>query len=145
MLPGNRDIDPIIRIIGSGWIPSVQRQAGLGAALVDVFLAAFDGNADRAVAVAGDAPALPPSHIAAAYRELRAGTNAGTFVAPFVFRFASIIQSVARQNLCHERRTLRGVSQDFLTSPRRVRPLADTAGRLRMGNEGDRSERHPGV
>ncbi|MEO7664084.1 MAG: DUF2064 domain-containing protein [Candidatus Limnocylindrales bacterium] len=76
MLPGNRDIDPIIRIIGSGWIPSVQRRAGLGAALVDVFLAAFDRNADRAVAVAGDAPALPPSHIAAAYTELRAGTNA---------------------------------------------------------------------
>ena len=42
-------------------------------ALVDVFLAAFDRGADRAIAVAGDAPGLPPSRIEAAVAVLARG------------------------------------------------------------------------
>ena len=70
VLATNDDISPISQIIGSSWIPIVQRQAGLDGALADAFLAAFDRGANCAVAVAGDAPALPPSYIAAAFAEL---------------------------------------------------------------------------
>ena len=44
-------------------------------------------------------------------------TNAGTLVAPFVFRFAFIIQSVAGRNLYHPLRKWRGVSRLATASP----------------------------
>jgi glycosyltransferase A (GT-A) superfamily protein (DUF2064 family) len=63
MLARADDVEPIERIIGPGWTPIVQGRPGLAAALIEVFLAAFDRGADRAIAVAGDIPALPPSRI----------------------------------------------------------------------------------
>ena len=66
MLPREADVDPVGRIVGPGWTPIVQDGAGLSAALVGLFLAAFDRGSDRAVAVAGDVPALPPSQVLAA-------------------------------------------------------------------------------
>ena len=75
MLARVADVDPIGRIIGPGWTTIVQRRPGLSAALADVFLAAFDRGADRAVAVAGDVPALPPSRIEAALAVLDGGTR----------------------------------------------------------------------
>jgi glycosyltransferase A (GT-A) superfamily protein (DUF2064 family) len=75
MLARVADVDPVGRIIGPGWTPIVQRRPGLSAALAEVFLAAFDRGADRAVAVAGDAPALPPSRIVAALATLDVGTR----------------------------------------------------------------------
>nr|MBA2380980.1 DUF2064 domain-containing protein [Chloroflexota bacterium] len=76
MIPRSDDIDPIGRIIGPGWIPIVQRRVGLAAALVEVFITAFDRGADRAVAIAGDAPGLPPSLIRDAFAALDAGRDA---------------------------------------------------------------------
>jgi glycosyltransferase A (GT-A) superfamily protein (DUF2064 family) len=73
MLPSHADVDPVIALIGPAWIPMVQTGPGLAAALVDVFLAAFDRGADRAVAVAGDAPGLPPARIEAAMALLDRG------------------------------------------------------------------------
>ncbi len=66
MLPSVADVDAVVRIIGPAWTPIVQTGPGLGTALADVFLAAFDRGADRAIAVAGDAPGLPPARIEAA-------------------------------------------------------------------------------
>ena len=63
MVPDRAAASAVLGIIGSGWIPIVQTRPGLAAALVDVFLAAFDRGADRAVALAGDSPGLPPSRI----------------------------------------------------------------------------------
>jgi glycosyltransferase A (GT-A) superfamily protein (DUF2064 family) len=75
MLARVADVDPIGRIIGPGWTPIVQRRPGLSAALADVFLTAFDRGADRAVAVAGDVPALPPSRVEAALAALDGGAH----------------------------------------------------------------------
>jgi len=73
MLPSDADLDAVVRLIGPAWIPIVQARPGLAAALVDVFLAAFDRGADRAIAVAGDAPGLPPARIEAAMASLDRG------------------------------------------------------------------------
>jgi glycosyltransferase A (GT-A) superfamily protein (DUF2064 family) len=81
MLARQDDVDPIGRIIGPGWTPIVQRRPGLSAALADVFLAAFDRGADRAVAVAGDAPGLPPSRIGAALATLD-GRSSSAVIGP---------------------------------------------------------------
>ncbi len=70
MVANESDIDPIIDLIGPAWTPVVQRRAGLAAAIGDVFLAAFDRGADRALAVAGDVPSMPPSRIADALAAL---------------------------------------------------------------------------
>jgi len=75
MLARSADVDPIGRIIGPGWTPIIQRRPGLAAALADVFLAAFDRGTDRAVAVAGDVPALPPSRLEAALAALDGGAS----------------------------------------------------------------------
>ncbi|MBA2314169.1 MAG: DUF2064 domain-containing protein [Chloroflexi bacterium] len=75
MLARVADVEPIGRIVGPGWTPIVQRRPGLSAALADVFLAAFDRGADRAVAVAGDVPALPPSRIEIALAALDGGAR----------------------------------------------------------------------
>lgn len=75
MLARVADVDPVGRIIGPGWTPIVQRRPGLAAALTEVFLVAFDRGADRAVAVAADVPALPPSRIRTALAALDAGTS----------------------------------------------------------------------
>jgi hypothetical protein len=75
MLARIADVDPIGRIIGPGWTPIVQGRPGLSAALADVFLTAFDRGADRAVAVAGDVPALPPSRVEAALAALDGGAR----------------------------------------------------------------------
>ncbi len=73
MLPSVADVDSVARIIGPAWTPVIQTGPGLGAALADVFLAAFDRGADRAIAVAGDAPGLPPARIEAAMAVLARG------------------------------------------------------------------------
>lgn len=75
MLARVADVDPIGRIIGPGWTSIIQRRPGLAAALADVFLAAFDRGTDRAVAVAGDVPALPPSRLEAALAALDGGVS----------------------------------------------------------------------
>jgi glycosyltransferase A (GT-A) superfamily protein (DUF2064 family) len=72
MLPRIADVEPVSRIVGPGWITAVQTRNGLSAALAEVFLAAHDRGADRAVAVAGDVPSLPPSRIRAALDALDA-------------------------------------------------------------------------
>lgn len=66
VIPAAKDLDSVTRIIEPGWTPVIQSRPGLAAALVDVFLSAYDRGADRAIAVAGDAPGLPPSRIRAA-------------------------------------------------------------------------------
>jgi glycosyltransferase A (GT-A) superfamily protein (DUF2064 family) len=63
MLSKANDLEPVTRIIGRGWTPIVQDRPGLAAALIEVFLAAFDRGADRAIAVAADVPTLPPTRI----------------------------------------------------------------------------------
>lgn len=63
MLPDIADAGAVLGIVGPAWTPIVQTRPGLAAALADVFLAAFDRGADRAVAIAGDSPGLPPSRI----------------------------------------------------------------------------------
>jgi glycosyltransferase A (GT-A) superfamily protein (DUF2064 family) len=73
MLPSDADVDAVVRIIGPAWTPIVQTRPGLATALADVFLAAFDRGADRAIAVAGDAPGLPPARIEAAMGVLAGG------------------------------------------------------------------------
>jgi glycosyltransferase A (GT-A) superfamily protein (DUF2064 family) len=70
MVPSAGDVDPVIDITGPGWTPVVQSRRGLAAALCEVFLAAFDRGADRALAVAGDAPGLPPARIRDAFAAL---------------------------------------------------------------------------
>ena len=75
VLPGGEDIDPVIQIIGPGWTPIIQSQSGLAAALCHVFLVAFDRGADRAIAVAGDAPGLPDGRIRDALAMLQSGTR----------------------------------------------------------------------
>ncbi len=59
MLPRPADVAPVAAIVGRRWTPVIQRQGGLAAALMDVFLTAFDHGAHRAIAVAGDVPSLP--------------------------------------------------------------------------------------
>jgi glycosyltransferase A (GT-A) superfamily protein (DUF2064 family) len=77
MLPRPADVAPVAAIVGRRWAPVVQRQGGLAAALIDVFLAAFDRGADRAIAVAGDVPSLPSSYAVDALGRLgRAGERA---------------------------------------------------------------------
>ncbi len=66
MLASEDDVSPVHRIIGPDWRPIVQGQPGLSAALSEVFLAAFDRGADRALAVAGDSPSLTPKQVLAA-------------------------------------------------------------------------------
>ena len=63
MLARDDDVAPVRRIIGPAWTPIVQHRPGLAAALGDVFLAAFDRGADRAIAVAADVPALPAAYV----------------------------------------------------------------------------------
>ena len=66
MLARPGDAEPVRRILGPGWAPIIQTRVGLAGALTEVFLAAFDRGADRGLAVAGDAPALPPERLATA-------------------------------------------------------------------------------
>lgn len=75
MLPDLADADAVLRIIGRGWTPIVQSRPGLAAALIDVFLAALDRGADRAVALAGDSPGLPPARIERALAVLDTSAN----------------------------------------------------------------------
>ncbi len=75
MLARTDDIDPVGQIIGPAWTSLVQSRHGLSAALAEVFLAAFDRGADRAIAVAGDVPALRPSRIQEALAALDEGTG----------------------------------------------------------------------
>ncbi len=77
MLPDLADAGEVLRIIGPGWTPIVQTRPGLAAALIDVFLAAFDRGADRAVALAGDSPGLPPARIARVLVGLDSSANGG--------------------------------------------------------------------
>ncbi len=70
MLAESSDRTPVSAIIGERWAPVVQRQQGLAAALEEVFLEACDRGADRAIAVAGDVPSLPPAYLLAALDHL---------------------------------------------------------------------------
>ncbi|MEO5884101.1 MAG: DUF2064 domain-containing protein [Candidatus Limnocylindrales bacterium] len=72
MMPRAADVAPVLRIIGPAWTPLVQTRVGLSAALTELFLESFDRGADRAIAVAGDVPSLPPSHVTAALERLAA-------------------------------------------------------------------------
>ena len=76
MLARQADARAVAQIVGPGWTPLVQARPGLAAALAEVFLAAFDRGADRAVAVAGDALGLPPSSIGAAAAALDGSVGA---------------------------------------------------------------------
>ncbi len=67
MLARIDDVEPVVQIIGPTWVPVVQSRPGLAAALTEVFLAAFDRGADRAIAVAADVPTLPPTSIGDAF------------------------------------------------------------------------------
>ncbi|MEO8571934.1 MAG: DUF2064 domain-containing protein [Chloroflexota bacterium] len=81
MLPNKDDVVPVHQIIGPHWIPIVQGRPGLSAALSEVFLAAFDRGVNRALAVAGDSPSLPPEQILAALNRL-ATTGSSAVIGP---------------------------------------------------------------
>ncbi len=70
------DVDAVRSIVGLGWTVRPQRSGGLASALVEVFLDAFDQGADRAIAVAGDNPTLPPECLASALRTLATAPRA---------------------------------------------------------------------
>jgi glycosyltransferase A (GT-A) superfamily protein (DUF2064 family) len=75
MLAGPADLAPVADILGPGWAPSIQRRAGLSGALIDVFLEAHDRGTDRAMAVAGDVPSLPPGYVVDALHRLADGAD----------------------------------------------------------------------
>lgn len=70
MIPDRAATDAVMGIIGHEWTSIIQTRSGLAAALVDVFLAAFDRGADRAIALAGDSPGLSPARIERAFAVL---------------------------------------------------------------------------
>jgi len=63
MMADPSDVTPVVGIIGRRWSPHVQHGPGLAGALSDVFLEAFDRGTDRAMALAGDVPSLPPTYV----------------------------------------------------------------------------------
>jgi len=75
MLVGPADVSPVAAILGPRWAPRVQRRAGLSGALMDVFLEAHDRGTDRAMAVAGDVPSLPPAYAVEALDRLADGPD----------------------------------------------------------------------
>lgn len=79
MLAEASDVAPMMQILGHVWTPLVQRRSGLAAALAEVFLAAFDRGADRAIAVAGDVPSLPPAYAIDALERLEGGRSSSVF------------------------------------------------------------------
>ncbi len=76
MVPRIEDVAPIRDLVGRNWTIRIQDSAGLAGALVDVFLAAFDAGADRAIAVAGDNPSLHDDVILAALQLLERASDA---------------------------------------------------------------------
>jgi glycosyltransferase A (GT-A) superfamily protein (DUF2064 family) len=82
MLPGIEDVAPVTDLVGHALRPLVQQRPGLAAALCDVFLAAFDANADRAIAIAGDAPSLTPARIQHALDVLERGDARAAVIGP---------------------------------------------------------------
>jgi glycosyltransferase A (GT-A) superfamily protein (DUF2064 family) len=82
------EMDPIVMLAGSSgrpavaelldprWAMVVQGQPGLSEALIDVFLGAYDRGTDRAIAVAGDVPSLPPAYTVDALARLGDGPMA---------------------------------------------------------------------
>lgn len=76
MLAEASDLAPVIDIIGRRWTPLVQHRHGLSGALVEAFLEAFDRGTDRAMAVAGDVPSLPPGYTLDALHRLARGGDA---------------------------------------------------------------------
>ena len=72
MAAESSDVDPLTLLLGDRWIPLVQRRPGLGAALTESFLHAFDQGDDGCVAVAADSPTLAPERIAEAFHALAA-------------------------------------------------------------------------
>ena len=75
MLAGTADLSPVTAIVGPRWSPRVQMRVGLSGALIDVFLEAFDRGTDRAMAVAGDVPSLPPAYAVDALGRLADGPD----------------------------------------------------------------------
>lgn len=75
MAADRADVRPLATLLGSSFLPLVQRRPGLGAALAEAFLHAFDGGSEAAIAVAADAPALAPERIASGLASL-AGPSA---------------------------------------------------------------------
>ena len=71
VVPSEADVPSVRRVVGLNWTPVVQRRPGLAGALIDLFLAAYDSGADRAVAVSADNPDLPPRLVRDAVRALR--------------------------------------------------------------------------
>lgn len=72
MLPRADDVASVTSIIGPSWTPVIQQRPGLGEALREAFLEAFDGGADRALAMAGDVPLLPAEDVVMALDRLAA-------------------------------------------------------------------------
>ena len=76
MMADPTDVTPVVEIIGRRWSPHVQHGLGLAGALSDVFLEAFDRGSDRAMAVAGDVPSLPPTYAVQALDRLARRSDA---------------------------------------------------------------------
>jgi glycosyltransferase A (GT-A) superfamily protein (DUF2064 family) len=71
VVPAEGDGAPVAALLGPGWPVVVQDRAGLGGAIVDGFVQAERLGADRAIAVSGDNPTLPPKHLLDALDALR--------------------------------------------------------------------------
>ncbi len=71
IVPAQADAEPVAALLGPGWPVVVQDRAGLGGAIVDGFLEAERLGADRAIAVSGDNPTLPPKQLLDALDALR--------------------------------------------------------------------------
>ena len=76
MLASASDRPAVTELLDPRWATVVQGQPGLSEALIDVFLGAHDRGTDRAMAVAGDVPSLPPAYAVDALARLGDGPTA---------------------------------------------------------------------
>ena len=70
VVPGADDVEPVAALLGPGWPVVVQSRPGLGGAITHAFETAVALGADRALAVSGDNPTLPPDLLSAALAAL---------------------------------------------------------------------------
>lgn len=66
VVPADEDAGPVAELLGPGWSTIVQGRPGLGGAIAEAFTFARTRGADRAIAVSGDNPTLPPALLRAA-------------------------------------------------------------------------------
>ena len=71
VVPAESDGTPVAALLGPGWPVVVQQHPGLDGAIVDGFVQAEHLGADRAIAVSGDNPTLPPGLLLDALEALR--------------------------------------------------------------------------